>query len=346
MGFWQTLVGWLLDEDDTSSTGGVAVLEPEADAPGGLSADEEESVLSWWQPDGNLMTAPPKADRPDGSDTQEDAVLAQLEQKLGDADIELPHLPQVPQQILNLIRQDNVTMPQIAGLISQDQVLSAAVLRRVNSVAMRGMSEITDLAAAVARLGIRGIRTCMISHSVRNLTISVGAGQSRGQNLWRQSLAAGIIAAKYEECFNVCREDAFLLGLLHDIGSVVVLLAAHEAESASRTPISDATFDYLCQEYHELMGEMLAERWRLPEEISSIITNHQSSLQSHDPFLEARALIQLTEATVSLLGYSQPYPIDLLDTSAAHQLNAADNETFVNLLPKLPEAVEQGINTS
>ena len=344
MGLWQAIVDWLLDEDDTSSAGGVAVLEPEADTPGGLSAVEKEPVQRWWRPEGDLVIERPQLDRPEESDTQETTVLDGLERALGDADIELPHLPHVPQQILNLVRQDTVTMPQIAKIVSQDQVLAAAALRRANSAALGGTQKVTDLATALARLGLRGIRACMISHSVRNLTLSVGSGQSRGESLWRRSLAAAIVAAEYDDCFHVCREDAFLLGLLHDIGSVVVLRACHEAETGSRVPVSDAAFNYVCQEYHEMMGEMLAERWKLPEEVGAIVANHEAALQLDDPFADARALIQLTDATVSLLGYADPCPYALLEMPAAKHLNAENKNAFLKTLNSLPQEVERQLS--
>ena len=105
--------------------------------------------------------------------------------------------------------------------------------------------------------------------------------------------------------------------------------------------VSEDMFDYLCQEYHEMMGEMLANSWQLPEEIGAIMADHQSALKPDDPLGGVRALVQLTDATLSLLGYGRPCLFDLPNMPAARRLQAAANPEFMKLLPSLPEIVEQ-----
>jgi|GEM_PF-2387287 len=369
MGFWSTLTDWWSElvascegqpasgthatknaaairaSDDVSGSATVAVAE--SDAP----SDDVMAERPWWRPEGALVLQAPKLAKPSEDatgDANEAAILSALESTLNDTNLELPHLPHVPHQVLLLTRRSNVGMREIAGLVSQDQVLSATLLRRANSAAYGGATKVTVLDAACVRLGLRGIRSFMISQSVKNVTLTVGSGRSksRGESLWRQSLASAYIMASYADCFKINTDEPFLIGLLHDIGKVVVLRACYDAERASGTPVSDRLFDYVCQEYHELMGEMIADHWQLPERVGAIVRNHHGEMNSDEERATDYALIQLTDATVSLLGYAPFVPYDLLGLAGADYLQATDNPAFRETLELLPEVIDLAMHDS
>jgi HD-like signal output (HDOD) protein len=339
MAWWTTVLDWLFSPDDddrkpvVSSDAALAVLDEEPPASGDL----------WWQPAEPTVTQPQRLEAPPQSES--DAGVVEAVQKLLHCpETELPHLPHVPQKVLILLRQEQVQYKDVADALSQDQVLSATVLRRANAAALGARVKVSALTDAVTRLGLRGLRSLMITQSLRHLTLAVGTGQSRGDRLWRQSLASGVIAAAYDSCFSVCQEDAFLIGLLHDIGKVAILRACHDAGTAAGAPVSDALFDYLCQEYHEPVGEALARHWELPDELAQMAGSHHRSLSGTDHLENLRALLQLTDASVSLLGYAHQEPYDLLAMPAARYLGAADNAAFLAALPTIPTSVERALN--
>lgn len=354
MGLWSQVMRWLGSEEpagvstsECAPGGGVAVLEPPpAGGASGVEQEPGEPELPWWQPQGARVATAPVATKPERIDqpgTVEHEVMRRLEVALSDPELELPHLPHIPQQVLALLRQDKAGMGEIAELISQDQVLAAALLRRANSVACRGTEKVLTLQAAVTRLGMRGIRSMVVSESLKHLTVSLSGGRTRGALLWRESLASGHVMAAFAECFQLLLHEPFLVGLLHDIGKVVVLRACSDAERATGQGVSSDAFEYLCQEYHEMMGEMLAEYWQLPEEISRVIRSHHAPLEGRGEQLEIRAAIQLTDATVALLGYGPSIPYDLLSTPAALRLGAAQNEAIMDVLDGLPETIHSAM---
>jgi putative nucleotidyltransferase with HDIG domain len=247
---------------------------------------------------------------------------------------------------LLLTRDQRSSMPDIARLVSQDQVLSADLLRRANSAAYGGSSKVTALNAALARLGMRGIRSFMISQSVKQITLSIGGnkGKSRGESLWHQSLASAYIMAGLADYFKINNEDAFLVGLLHDIGKVVVLRCCHDAEQAVGRPVSDRLFAYICQEYHELMGEMIADRWQLPPEVGQVLARHHGPLDNDDPQAVLKGMVQMTDAILCLLDYAPAVNYDLLQMPAAQFLQVEDRDDFLETLALLPEMVELGVH--
>jgi HD-like signal output (HDOD) protein len=136
------------------------------------------------------------------------------------------------------------------------------------------------------------------------------------------------------------KEDAFLVGLLHDIGKVVVLRCCGEVYQKTNHHISDELFEYLCQEYHELMGEMIAGQWQLPAHVASAIARHHSTESFDDADGRQRALVQITDATLSLLGHTTKYPYDLLSIPAARYLKVGENARFLETLPLIPDVIE------
>lgn len=365
MTFWARISDWWTGKASADgsaaidSGGGTAVADAE---PAEIRSTHEEAVVPtraadesppatcWWRPEGDVIVQTPRLAKPRLNGQAGDieaGVLTALEHALGDPNIELPHLPRIPQQVLMLSRSESTSLREIARLISQDQVLSADLLRRANSVAYGGLAKVATVENALVRLGMRGIRAFMISQSVKNVTLAVGgkAGRSRGESLWWQSLASAYIMATVADSVNFTSEDAFLAGLLHDIGKVVVLRCCCEVQARTGQPVPDELFDYLCQEYHELMGEMIAEHWQLPSQVGAIIKDHHSEAGLTGEYATPRALIQLTDAVVSLLEYSPRLPYDLLGMPAAILLDLNANACFQETLVLLPEMLDLAMNS-
>jgi len=372
MSFWSSISDWWNGRPEPpagsqrSDRGGTAVLErpsaarPARTAPRGAPRDATraaptaaeppagEETACWWKPPGAQAVGLPVLPRPDlnsAGQEVEAGILRSLEETLSDPDIELPHLPHIPHQVLLLTRSETSNMRDIARLVSQDQVISADLLRRANSVAYGGASKVTALDAALARLGMKGIRSFMISRSVKQVTLAVGGrgGQSRGESLWRQSLASAYIMATLGDRLSIPKEEAFLLGLLHDIGKVVVLRSCAQVSAAVGRPVPDALFEYLCQEYHELMGEMIAEHWKLPAQLGQIIRSHHGREEVDESYRRPRAMIQATDAILALLGYAPRVEIDLLAMPAIGVLGLAGDDGFRETLRMLPEVVKLAV---
>lgn len=351
MPFWATISSWMnsvfppeVVQDQSRDTNQFSdhenkITEQASDESYELPPTDE-SV--WWKPQEQLVTQEPRLPKPSTTNDHisEKKLLSSLEASLNDPNIDLPRLPLVAEQVLTLTRNPNCSMRQIAQLTCQDQVLSAGLLRQANSVAYGGLHKITALDGALTRLGMRGIRSAMIRESVKNLTITTSGAALRGKQLWEQSLASASVMAIYADCFSTNTDDAFMIGLLHDIGKVVVLRSCSEVGRTTTTQISDEIFEYYCQEFHEMMGEMLADLWHLPTEIATAIAQHHGPLQSDDQLLTHKALVQLTDVTVSILGYGPAVNYDLLETPAAIHLGAPDNQAFLESLEVIPEAVE------
>jgi len=136
---------------------------------------------------------------------------------------DLPTLPKVLDEVSRLVQNPNTSIEAIAKVISRDQVLSAKVLKMVNSPVYGFPGRISSIQHSLVLLGFNVIRGVIISTSVFDIMSKAMEG------LWEHSvgcaLATGLVARqaklKDPEEFSVC-------GLLHDLGKVVAAVQLPE----------------------------------------------------------------------------------------------------------------------
>jgi HD-like signal output (HDOD) protein len=236
----------------------------------------------------------------------------------------------------------------VAGDISEDQVIAAAVLRMANSPLYRGLDRINGLSQAVVRLGGNAIRTLMLQQSLRAVAFQSHGGYAYAEMLWTRAMAAGCIARGLGPFAGIDEESAFLMGLLHDIGGVIVVRAAHSQRQIAGYDVPEGDFEYLCHQCHQEFGELIAENWQLPDDLKSIITDHHRYPEPDDPLRSSRLLMMLTDMITSMMGYA-PQPVtggyDLINSRPVLDLGLADNPQFRQYLDELPDRLEESVHS-
>ena len=355
MGFWTWLLGEkhrpteelghalrsrLATEGRADDSQAVATLQPEATA---VPAPTDDSDCAWWTPaDATLVEAVP-IDRPELS-TEARALEEVLISHFDGHDLEMPPLPQVVERVLARLADPKSSLGKVADDIAEDQVIAAAVLRMTNSPLYRGLNKITALRPATARLGVKALRTLMMHQSVRAAMFhGMGKDNELAQMLWRCAFAAASIMRELSHFTKTNQEDAFLIGLLHDIGNVIVLRTAETQKRYTGYQVDLDTFDYLCYECHQEFGELVAERWHLPDALKSVITDHHTYPSPADDLRIERLQLQVTDMITAMLGYAVPAKYNLLETRAVQDLGLAERAGFTAFLNGLPDKVEEAL---
>ncbi len=317
-------------------------------AVGVLERDEVESQSSdnddaecWWRPEGESYTERvPLA--PLNLSTEARALENMLISQFDGHDLSLPPLPRVPEAVLRKLRKRNCNLPEIAHDISEDQVSAASVLRMSNSPLYRGMNKITSLELAVVRLGSNAIKTLMLHQAMRSSTFEQGGGYNKvAEMLSLRALSAAYVMRELAQLTDVDIEEAFMIGLLHDIGNVMVLRTAVGLRKLSKFEIDMESFEFLCEETHQEFGELIAESWGLPDHIRSLVSSHHEYPESDDPLFTERLLIELTDMICSLLTFTPYQPYNILESRAAKDLGFADRPEFGAILERLPDDLEE-----
>jgi len=180
----------------------------------------------------------------------------------------LPPLPGVAAEVMASSLDDDADTARLAQLIQTDQGLAGHVLRVVNSPAMRAATEIVALRQAIARLGMNRIREIAIAASLSGTLFKQPVYQAESMRAWKNALCAGLWAKEVARACRKNTEMAYLCGLLHNIGTPVVL---HALGAAGPVRLAECDVVALLAEFGAIAGDLLAREWRLPEPVIATI---------------------------------------------------------------------------
>ena len=215
-------------------------------------------------------------------------------------------LPQIALRVMEVAKNENSTASDIKDIMENDVALSARVLRCVNSSAFALRSKITNLQQAITYLGLKQIRNLAMTASVAELfRVDETIGPYRRRELWRHLVAVGICArliAMRRSMRNF--EDAFLAGLMHDVGIVLEDQHAHLAfaRSIEALPISRTFIEAERAKLgfdHTALGEQVAELWGFPEAVRAAIRHHHLSLNYRGPHIDIIRVVEVANAICS-----------------------------------------------
>ena len=205
----------------------------------------------------------------------------------------LPTLPSALVEMNRMLDDPNISGDQIADLISRDQVLSAKVLKMVNSPIYGFPGRISSVHHALVLLGFNVVRGLLLSTTVfENLPV----GMSK---LWDHSIATSLASAEAARILKLKDPGEFAVaGLLHDIGKVVIEVQLPEASKEIRKLIKDKDLNIRQAEErvlgfrHDKVNGWLANTWRLPLILREGITYHHNP-SSAPNYQEVAACVQL-----------------------------------------------------
>lgn len=216
---------------------------------------------------------PLPADAP-GTDTLADD-FAWLE---GDQSLAVPMLPAVAHRVIDLASDPDVPLPTLSNLVAKDQVLAARVLGLANSAYSSPMQPITTVTEAVVRLGIAAVRNVVITVCFASRMHDPAVYGRVGRELVDHAIGTAYLARLIAEHARANRDEAFLCGLLHDIGKLIVLKLAHDYEKQHRTKVAPEIVELAMVERHAAMGALALRRWKLPESLDEPIMFHHDFL--------------------------------------------------------------------
>ena len=218
-----------------------------------------------------------------------DEILQRLQ-----GDVNLPALPEVLLKLDKMLKNPDIDVKDVAHLASTDAVLSGQVIRMSNSAYYaRGGAQLTSLQPAIQRMGLRALRGLVFALTLPRI-FQDGDDKFPFKALWRHSLAVSAFAAELVTEIGgsaAQREDAWLGGLVHDIGALVLASlqpkeyhqfltsVKHHVQTKVEWDDRDlsewerGTFGI---DHAEIGGIFLKERWRLPRPIPDIARLHHS----------------------------------------------------------------------
>jgi len=222
---------------------------------------------------------------------------------------EISTLPHIALRVMDVANDENSGAVDLKEVMEGDAALSARVLRFVNSSAFATRSQITNLQQAIAYLGLKQIRNLAMTASVSELFAKDEAiGPYRRSALWRHLVSVAICArliAMRRKIQNF--EDAFLAGLLHDIGIVLedqhfhnvfreTIRSLDESRPLMQTEREHLGFD------HTKLGEKVGHTWGFPDVVTAAIRHHHASVNYRGDNISIVRCVEVANLICTLKG--------------------------------------------
>ncbi len=204
-----------------------------------------------------------------------------------DGQTKLRPFPAVASQILSICENPNVRPRDLSQVIQCDPAVALRLLRVANSSMYGFAGDILSIDHAIVVLGFRNVRDLAVSAAAADMFASGDGAAAARETLWLHSLACASIARTLAAHVEVAPEEAFLAGIVHDVGKLVFFDAVPEEYiQVNQQADSITIIDMEKSEFgvsHQVLGQRCAEDWGLPAEIDSAIGYH------HEPEAAASA---------------------------------------------------------
>ncbi len=280
-------------------------------------------------------------------------ILQQLE--------DLPTLPAIALQVLHVTGSDDSSAKDVVKLITSDQALTTRVLQLVHRSDLGVRGEVSTVDRAVILLGFAAVRSAVLAISIFETfrpDKKTDTLQFSREEFWKHSVAVACCAellaqelhATWGRDSGVDPSEAFVCGLLHDIGKVALdavlpksFSRVVEAAEMLRGNVADIERTVIGLD-HMVVGKRLAEKWQLPALIRDCIWLHGQVPQALPATVKNPRLVNLITLADALvreqhLGYSGNYVFPIPRQVLADAIGLT-SEQVENVLNKLVTHIE------
>ena len=194
---------------------------------------------------------------------------------------ELSTLPEVTMRIIQVVQDPRSTANDLHKIVCNDPALSARVLRVVNSAFYGLPGQIGSIDRAIMLLGLNAVKNIAIAASLAKMFKNIApCDDLTGKDLWTHSVAVGAANKLITMSMGLALPDeAFLAGLIHDIGLVVELQAENSniPDIVQRTKAGISFIkaeEAILGANHQEIGQILTQRWKFPRSFQYVTGYH------------------------------------------------------------------------
>lgn len=236
-----------------------------------------------------------------------------LGRRVAAGEIELPTPPDGAARVIAETGRDDADLGRVAELVRREPALAAHILRMANSSLFAAPAPIVSLQQAVLRLGFDGLRKAAYVIASRAAMLRVKGRENEVRATYHHSLLAAGWAQELARARKLAVEEAFLCGLLHDVGRAVLWQAAGElAVAYPPGPALEAEVAGAVAAHHAAAGAAVLSSWPAGAAVAEVVRQHHDEAPPSGPRARMVHLLQLADR----LGHAN------LDAIAAPELPA------------------------
>ena len=261
---------------------------------------------------------------------------------------DLPTLPSIVMEANKMLQDYNTPMEKLCQIIEKDQSMVPKLLKLVNSAFFGFQSKISNVSRAIALLGFNTVRGAIVSIGVIEAFTQKDSMENFDiKDFWTHSIAVAVTSKHLVgNINNQVAEEAFIGGLLHDIGKVVLSQYFQDLFCKVWTSVKKNNLTFYDAEKmeipitHALIGAHLAEKWQLPTSLVDAIRCHHAVGKNVED-VGLPMIVYLADVIVNGLGVNSKNEINLFEVHPdAARAMKNQVETAPDWFPEVSEDIQ------
>ena len=243
------------------------------------------------------------------ADRKKESVVENIISSFKRGEITLPSLPQINTKFNEMVSK-GANLQEVGDMLRKDAAISSKLISVANSVYYQGETETKNLGLAISRLGLDTTKHYVDAICNRTLyTTSNKKFVELIEKLWEHSLSCAYASEAVSEAIKLklkLQDDAFTMGLLHDIGKLVFLqvVAELEAQGKLEEEVDRAELLNTLNTHHGKIGAILLKKWGFSSGYIQIAMFHDN-LEEADPISKDLLVVHFANLLVKSMGYDQ-----------------------------------------
>jgi putative nucleotidyltransferase with HDIG domain len=266
-------------------------------------------------------------------------------------------LPEITLKIINLVEDPSSTAQDLHNVIAHDPAMCSRILKVVNSAFYGLPRQIGSINRAIVLLGLNAVKNIAIAASLTKLFRGGDlCPRFSARSLWIHSMAVGSASKLVADQLKLgLPDEAFLAGLIHDIGLMVEMQSSREKlvtvfATMQFTPEGVPLNDLreiersIIGADHCAFGAALCELWKFPKSFAYVAGHHHQPFELPQGQRMLAGLVCLSDRLSAQLGYG--FRGDIQDTTIGNdildelRMTATQLEAIKAMLPKIFEEVQ------
>ncbi len=203
-----------------------------------------------------------------GPSPQELELLKKIAERINSGDIDIPPVPDILVRLNQCMQsQDGPSAQEVMKIIMADQILTSKILKVANSAYYGFSNQVTSLQHAIVTMGLNTMLNIVTAYSLNKICMK---NATEVRNILRHSLMCGYLTKKIGAAVRFDEEEAFVCGLLHDIGKTILLTLLADYE------VTEEMQERIIHTYHPQAGSLLTIKWKLPEVVRNAVKFHHA----------------------------------------------------------------------
>ncbi|MCG5055551.1 MAG: HDOD domain-containing protein [Myxococcales bacterium] len=223
-------------------------------------------------------------------------------------------LPEVATELLRVLQEPRTDAAIIERVVARDPFVSAQVLSVANSALYSPRSPIGSVRDAAVRIGMEAVRDIALMVITTSRMFRVPGLERQITVLCNRAVVTAVASRKVAHLLGGNTDYAFLAGLLHDVGHLLIFEEASKAGLLTRDTLGNPDLVRVLLEksaqYHTAVGAVACRGWKLPPATSDAALHHHRYKHEGKHYLAAN-LVAVADLVADALGVGvAPIPMD------------------------------------